>query len=51
VVLATIVRGHDASVRVLDRVGGFVAIGTCRDDDGETEIVYRRDLNTDTAAP
>jgi RimJ/RimL family protein N-acetyltransferase len=44
VVLATILRGNDASVRVLERVGGFVEIGTCRDDDGAVEVVYRRDL-------
>jgi RimJ/RimL family protein N-acetyltransferase len=42
VVLATISRGNDASVRVLERVGGFVEIGTCRNDLGETEVVYRR---------
>jgi RimJ/RimL family protein N-acetyltransferase len=44
VLLATVRSGNDASVRVLHRVGGFVEIGTCRDDDGEVEIVYRRDL-------
>jgi len=45
VVLASIVRGNDASVRVLERVGGFVEIGTCRNDNGEVEVVYRRDLH------
>jgi [ribosomal protein S5]-alanine N-acetyltransferase len=44
VVLAAIARGNDASVRVIERVGGFVEIGTCRSGDGETEVVYRRDL-------
>jgi RimJ/RimL family protein N-acetyltransferase len=44
VVLAAIVRGNEASVRVLDRVGGFVAIGTCRNFEREVEVVYRRDL-------
>ena len=42
--LATVVRGNDASVRVLERVGGFVEIGTCRSDTGDVEIVFRRDL-------
>jgi RimJ/RimL family protein N-acetyltransferase len=45
VVLAAIARGNDASVAVLERVGGFVEIGTCRDGDGETEVVYRRNLH------
>jgi RimJ/RimL family protein N-acetyltransferase len=48
VVLAAVRRGNGASVRVLDRVGGFVEIGICRDDDGEVEIVYRRDLSPST---
>ena len=46
VVLAAIVRGNDASVRVLERAGGFVELGTCRNDDGEVEVVYRRDVVT-----
>ena len=44
VVLAGIARGNDASVRVLERVGGFVEIGSCRNDAGEVEVVFRRDL-------
>jgi RimJ/RimL family protein N-acetyltransferase len=44
-VLAAIVRGNDASERVLERVGGFGEIGTCRNDTGEIEVVYRRDLH------
>jgi ribosomal-protein-alanine N-acetyltransferase len=44
VVLAAIVRGNDASVRVLERVGGFVDVGTCRNDTGDVEVVFRRDL-------
>src|SRR5262245_50277039 len=50
VVLAAIVRGNDASVRVLERVGGFVELGTCRNDDGEVEVVYRRDVHAPTGA-
>jgi RimJ/RimL family protein N-acetyltransferase len=42
--LATVARGNEASVRVLERVGGFVEIGTCRNDAGEVEVVFRRDL-------
>jgi len=44
VLLAAVVRGNDASVRVLARVGGFVEIGTCRNDAGVSEVVFRRDL-------
>ena len=44
VVLAAITPGNVASVRVLERVGGFVEIGTCRNDDGDTEVIYRHDL-------
>jgi RimJ/RimL family protein N-acetyltransferase len=52
VVLATVARGNDASVRVLERVGGFVDIGTCRNDVGEVEVVYRRDIDAaGNAAP
>jgi RimJ/RimL family protein N-acetyltransferase len=50
-VLATIVRGNGASVRVLERVGGFAEIGVCRNDDDEVEIVYCRDLRPASAAP
>jgi RimJ/RimL family protein N-acetyltransferase len=50
VLLATVVRGNDASVRVLQRVGGFVEIGTCRNDHGEAEIVYSHDLRSHTAS-
>jgi RimJ/RimL family protein N-acetyltransferase len=50
VVLATIVRGNDPSVRVLERVSGFVEIGTVRNDEGEDEVVYRRDLDAPRAA-
>ena len=42
-VLAAIAEHNDASVRVLNRVGGFRKIGTCRADDA-IEVVYRRDL-------
>jgi len=42
-VLASVAETNDASLGVLHRVGGFHAIGTCRDDDGTLEIVYRRD--------
>ena len=48
-VLATIVRGNDASVRVLERVGSFAEIGLCRNDDGEVEVVYCRDLRPASA--
>ena len=44
VVLAAVARGNHPSVRVLARAGGFVEIGTCRSDEGEVEVVYRRDL-------
>jgi RimJ/RimL family protein N-acetyltransferase len=45
VVLAAIDCGNDASVRVLERVGGFLELGTCRSDNGEIEVVYRRDVH------
>ena len=48
-VLATIVRGNGASVRVLERVGGFAEIGLCRNDDGEFEVVYCRDIRPASA--
>jgi RimJ/RimL family protein N-acetyltransferase len=48
-VLATIVRGNDASVRVLERVGGFAEIGLCRNDVNEVEVVYCRDLRPASA--
>ena len=43
-VLAAVAEDNAASLAVLDRVGGFDRIGTCRDDDGNVEIVLRRDL-------
>ncbi len=43
-ILASVATENTPSVRVLERVGGFVEIGTCRGDDGELEVVYRRDL-------
>ena len=42
-VLASVAQDNEPSLRVLDRVGGFVPIGTCTSDDGETELVFRRD--------
>jgi RimJ/RimL family protein N-acetyltransferase len=42
-VLASVAEANDASQSVLRRVGGFRAIGTCRDQDGTLEIVFRRD--------
>lgn len=42
-VLATVATDNDASHGVLRAVGGFHLIGTCRDDDGTVEDVYRRD--------
>ena len=43
-VLAAVAVDNAASLAVLDRVGGFDRIGTCRDDDGNLEVVLRRDL-------
>jgi RimJ/RimL family protein N-acetyltransferase len=43
-VLAAVDQRNDASVRVLERVGRFVRIGTCRAGDGTVEDVFRRDL-------
>jgi RimJ/RimL family protein N-acetyltransferase len=44
-VLAAVGYDNVASQRVLERVGGFVEIGTC-EADATREIVYRRDLYT-----
>jgi RimJ/RimL family protein N-acetyltransferase len=43
-VLAAVETGNAPSVRVLERVGGFIEIGTCRSDIGDLEVVYRRDI-------
>jgi RimJ/RimL family protein N-acetyltransferase len=43
-VLAAVAADNAPSVRVLERVGGFVEIGTCRSDIGDVEVVYRRDI-------
>jgi RimJ/RimL family protein N-acetyltransferase len=43
-VLATLAPDNVASLRVLDRVGGFRQVGTCRDASAGEEIVFRRDL-------
>ena len=43
-VLAAVDQHNAASVRVLERVGGFARIGTCRAGDGTVEDVFRRDL-------
>ena len=43
-VLATVAADNAPSVRVLERVGGFIEIGTCRSDIGDLEVVYRRDI-------
>jgi RimJ/RimL family protein N-acetyltransferase len=43
-VVASIAEHNDASVRVLERVGGFVIIGACRTSDGVAEVVFRREL-------
>jgi RimJ/RimL family protein N-acetyltransferase len=48
-VLATIVRGNGASLRVLERVGGFAEIGLCRNDEDEAEVVYCRNLRPASA--
>ena len=42
-ILASVADGNAASVGVLDRVGGFRIIGSCRDSDGARELVYRLD--------
>lgn len=42
-VLATAAEDNVASKTVLERVGGFRVIGTCFDDDGYCETVFRRD--------
>jgi [ribosomal protein S5]-alanine N-acetyltransferase len=41
--LATVATGNTSSVRVLERVGGFAEIGSCVSENGELEVVYRRD--------
>src|SRR6478609_5310421 len=43
-VLASIAEDNAPSARVLERVGGFVMIGKCRNDDQVVEAVFRRDL-------
>jgi RimJ/RimL family protein N-acetyltransferase len=43
-VLAAVASDNTPSVRVLERVRGFMEIGTCRSDDGDPEVVYRRDI-------
>jgi [ribosomal protein S5]-alanine N-acetyltransferase len=43
-VLASVAADNAPSVRVLERIGGFIEIGTCRSDVGELEVVYRRDV-------
>jgi RimJ/RimL family protein N-acetyltransferase len=48
-IVAAIACGNDGSVRVLERVGGFLEIGTARNEDGEVEVVYRRDIQTPSA--
>ena len=45
-VLAAVAEDNASSRAVLARVGGFDRIGTCRDDEGNVEIVLRRDLTT-----
>ena len=42
-ILAAVADDNDPSARVWERVGGFVAIGTCRADE-VVEVVSRRDL-------
>lgn len=42
-VMATVLPHNHASLTVIERVGGFRRIGTCRDEDGAEEIVFRRD--------
>jgi RimJ/RimL family protein N-acetyltransferase len=46
--LAAVAVDNTSSVRVLECVGGFIEIGSCRSDEGEREVVYRHDL---TRAP
>ena len=40
-ILASVAATNEASHAVLRRVGGFREIGTCRDDDGTVETVFR----------
>jgi len=42
-ILATVAEGNSASVGVLERVGDFRIIGTCRTGDSSRELVYRLD--------
>ena len=44
-VLAAVAADNTSSVHVLERVGGFIEIGSCRSDDGDVEVVYRRDIS------
>jgi RimJ/RimL family protein N-acetyltransferase len=44
-VLAAVAVDNTSSVRVLERVGGFIEIGSCRSDNGDLELVYRRDIS------
>jgi ribosomal-protein-alanine N-acetyltransferase len=44
-VLAAVAADNTSSVHVLERVGGFIEIGSCRSDDGGVEVVYRRDIS------
>ncbi len=43
-ILATVLPTNEPSLAVLERAGGFLVIGSCRDENGEPEVVYRRDL-------
>lgn len=47
-ILATVASDNQASLGVLERVGGFVEIGTCEGEDGAAELVFRRDLHART---
>src|SRR6478609_1758518 len=40
-ILASVAEANTASVGVLERVGGFRVIGSCRTSDGTRELVYR----------
>ena len=42
-ILASVVEGNSDSVGVLQRVGDFRVIGSCRTSDGTRELVYRLD--------
>jgi len=43
-VLAAVATDNADSLRVLQRVGGFIAVGTCRSEGGGLEVVYRRGI-------